>query len=73
MNSDWDFVKECDEQFNYLFYIYSRIFERRLGSRKFASHLIAMAVFSGLIEYLMTSLFLMFNTKAISGILSTGP
>ena len=49
-----------------------RIFERRLGSRKFVSHLIAMAGLSGLFEWVITSLFLMSNIKAISGILSIG-
>jgi len=67
------FLETKDAIFCLVLIYYFRIFERRLGSRKFASHLIAMAVLSGLIEYLMTSLFLMFNTKAISGILSTGP
>ena len=55
-----------------------RIFERRLGSRKFASHLLAMLLISTILEYSIISL-LQFasqnitNLIRVSGLLATGP
>jgi len=73
ITSKISFLETKDAIFCFVLIYYFRIFERRLGSRKFVSHLIAMAGLSGLFEWVITSLFLMSNIKAISGILSIGP
>lgn len=67
------FLETKDAVFCLVLIYYFRIFERRLGSRKFVSHLIAMTTLSGLFEWVITSLFLTYNPKSLSGILSIGP
>ena len=50
-----------------------RIFERRLGSRKFASHLLAFVTLTGLFEWTLTVLANYCDPKLHSGLLSIGP
>ena len=50
-----------------------RIFERRLGSRKFASHLGAFLTLTGILEWILTVSVQLIDTKLHSGLLSVGP
>jgi len=50
-----------------------RIFERRFGSRKFASHLIAFMSLTGVLEWILTVCVQTLDSKLHSGLLSIGP
>jgi len=72
------FLETRDTIFCLILFYYFRIFERRLGSRKFASHLLAMLLISTILEYSIISLFQfasqnITNLIRVSGLLATGP
>jgi len=67
------YLETKDAIFCLILVYYFRIFERRLGSRKFASHLIAMTTLSGILEWVITSALVTFSPKVTSGILTVGP
>ena len=50
-----------------------RIFERRFGSRKFASNLIAFMSLTGVLEWILTVCVQTLDAKLHSGLLSIGP
>ena len=70
----WNFIRiNVDFTKKKYFSFFCRIFERRLGSRKFASHLIAMMLLSTILEYWVTPLLMFSKPRFFSGLLATGP
>ena len=73
MTSKLTFLETKDALFCLILLYNFRIFERRLGSRKFASHLLAFVTLTGLFEWTLTVLANYYDPKLHSGLLSIGP
>ena len=71
LSTKFAFLETKDAIFCLVLLYTFRIFERRLGSRKFASTLVAMLTLSGIFEVTLNYIIQPFNPKG--GILAIGP